>query len=120
VKTLELVADADGVIVFGVDDPAYMPSKLFPYGWSGKPLLACLHEDSQAAEFFRSRSDFGELLTFPRPVSDGQGRVRDFFSQIRSGMRQERKWILTEHGSEAMAREHVKLFEACLNPVGAR
>jgi hypothetical protein len=118
VKTLELVAAADGLIVFGVDDPAYMPSKLFPYAWTGKPLLACLHRDSQAAEYFRGRADLGELLTFPLVDSGAEERVKQFFRKVRAGMREARSWILADHGARAMADKHVELFEACLRGGG--
>ena len=114
VKTLELVAAADGLMVFGVEDPGYMPSKLFPYGWTGKPLLACLHAGSDAAECFRRCPDLGQLLTFP---GDGEGdveRVREFFGRVHSARSEERSWILEEHGSEAMARAHMELFGLCV------
>ncbi len=114
VKTLELVAAADGVMVFGVEDPGYMPSKLFPYGWTGKPLLACLHRDSEAAKCFRRRPDLGQLLTFPGEGDGDVQRVREFFAGVRSRRVEERGWILEEHGAEAMAREHGELFEECV------
>ena len=40
---IQKIQAADGLLILGVDDPAYMPSKLFLYALTGKPLLASLH-----------------------------------------------------------------------------
>ncbi|MEA2989891.1 MAG: hypothetical protein QOG83_2602, partial [Alphaproteobacteria bacterium] len=52
-RSLELLLQGDGALILGVDDAGYMPSKLFTYAYSGKPLLACLHLDGPALAAFR-------------------------------------------------------------------
>jgi Glycosyltransferase Family 4 len=38
-RSIELLLRSDGALVFGVEDPGYMPSKLVHYALSGKPPL---------------------------------------------------------------------------------
>ncbi|MEZ5312311.1 MAG: hypothetical protein R2862_00995 [Thermoanaerobaculia bacterium] len=46
-RSLQLLLAARALIL-GVDDAATMPSKLFTYGYSGKPLLAVVRRDGPA------------------------------------------------------------------------
>jgi hypothetical protein len=50
---LQLLVDADFLVVIGSDDPAYTPSKIYPYIQARKPILAVLHERSPAVALLR-------------------------------------------------------------------
>src|SRR6185312_11565165 len=59
-----ITSAADGLMVLGVDDPAYMASKLFSYAQLGKPLLACLHAGSQMNDYFEKYPELGTVIHF--------------------------------------------------------
>src|SRR5205823_6151805 len=63
-RSLELLLESDGALVLGVDDSGYMPSKLFNYGLSGKPLLASLHRESPGFSKFQEIRSLGHVLWF--------------------------------------------------------
>jgi hypothetical protein len=44
--SLRLMRQADGLLLLGTDDPAYAPSKLFPYYLADRPILALVHSGS--------------------------------------------------------------------------
>lgn len=67
------VVAADGLLVLGVDDSAYMPSKLFLYALTGKPLLACMKWTSQVNSVFREFPDLGNAHPLPRTEGSGGG-----------------------------------------------
>jgi len=60
---LQILRDAHMLLLPGSDDPQYTPSKLYPYILARKPLLAVLHENSNACEVVRS-TNAGRGLTF--------------------------------------------------------
>ena len=69
-RSLELLVESDGGFVLGVDDPGYMPSKLFSYALSGKPLLVSLHRDSPAFAQCQAIPELAHVLWF-----DGHGAM---------------------------------------------
>ena len=119
VKALRLALDAQGLLVLGVDDPAYMPSKLFLYALTGKPLLACLHDNSQVNDYFKRFPELGTLIHFFGPaekVGAEDRLLRDFLLQVAGRQTFARDNIRQEYSGATMARQHVDLFEKCLNP----
>lgn len=112
------VLQADGLLVLGIDDPAYMPSKLFIYALTGKPLLACLHPESQANRYFREVSGLGHLIHFgPRDAperEDDDAVMRRFLEQAAQRAVIDRTDLLAPYLSPAAARRHARLFEACI------
>lgn len=62
-KALNIVANADVVLLIGSDEPHYTASKLHPSLLAGRPVLAILHESSSACDMIR-RVGGGELVTF--------------------------------------------------------
>lgn len=60
---LKKLAESDGLVVFGSDDPAYTASKIYPYLLAGKPLLAIFHEKSSVVELMREVGG-GVCVTF--------------------------------------------------------
>jgi hypothetical protein len=117
-RSLELLLASDGALILGVDDSGYMPSKLFSYALSGKPLLASLRRDSPAFAQFHNTPELGHVLWFDEsvdiPTDDAVNVVKSFLEQAIARRSFERRTVLEPYLSPAMARRHVELFEACL------
>jgi glycosyltransferase involved in cell wall biosynthesis len=117
-RSLELMRDSDGLLVLGVDDAGYMPSKLFGYALSRKPLLACLRKDGPAYAFFQANAQLGRSLWFDAagsmPPPDAAAVLRQFLEETAAGARFDRRAMLEAHLAPAMARRHVEVFELCL------
>src|SRR5262249_18100649 len=117
-RAMDLILRARGVLVLGVDDPAYMPSKLFTYALTGKPLLACLHRDSQGNRYFREIPGLGRLIHFGADAAQEfseDAEVHLFVTEMAIGRRFNRTAEISPYLSPAAARRHAELFEACLN-----
>lgn len=122
-RSVELLLEGDGVLVLGVDDAGYMPSKLFGYAYSGKPLLAVLREDSAAFRQVRDTAGFGHAVGFGTGSASGPAEaareVAEFLREAASGARVDRRALLEPWLSGAMARRHAELFEASLRSPGS-
>ena len=118
-QSLEMLLRSDGAFILGVDDAGYMPSKLFSYGLSGKPLLASLRRDSPAFARFQSSRQLGHTLWFDRynemPVIEAANMLNDFLQEVVARRRIDRRDIMEQFLAPTMARRHVELFEACLS-----
>lgn len=121
-RSLELLLEGDGVLILGVDDAGYMPSKLFSYALSGKPLLAALHRDSPAFAQFQNTPGLGHVLWFDQSgemqLSEAVQIVYAFLQEAAARRTFDRHAILEPFLAPAMARRHAELFEACLEPKG--
>ncbi len=114
-RSLELLLEGDGALILGVDDPAYMPSKLFTYALTGKPLLACLHHASQAADYFRQHPLLGHIIYFGEETqpANNVGELRQYLHESRQRLLLNRNEILMPFLSAAAARRHSDLFDRC-------
>ena len=72
--SLQIMLDANALILLGSAEPHYTASKLFPYLLSKKPLLGIFHEDSSVVSILREVSG-EEAITFN--AKDGPARRRD-------------------------------------------
>jgi hypothetical protein len=61
-EALQLMKDADLLVLVGSDDPGYTASKVYPYLLSRKPLLAVVHESSPLVPLLRRAAT--ALITF--------------------------------------------------------
>src|SRR5262249_33575043 len=102
----------------GVDDEGYMPSKLFSYALSRRPLLASLHRRGPAFAEFQSAPELGHALWFgsSEDMTDEEAAkiVRGFLERIRGeeGIRRgggDHIYLASE-----MAQHHAALFNTCL------
>jgi hypothetical protein len=118
-QSMELVRQSNGLLILGVDDRAYMPSKLFTYALSGKPLLCCFHAESPPVHLFRQTPELGNLLTFDCQddslTSESVARVRTFLTEIGQGSQFDRQSLIKDYLAPAMAGRHVALFERICN-----
>ena len=62
-EAIQLLKDADFLLVVGSDDPAYTASKIYPYILARKPLVAVVHERSTIVDVLRE-TGAGEAVTF--------------------------------------------------------
>ncbi|WP_420457542.1 glycosyltransferase [Rubrivirga sp.] len=62
-EALQVLLDADALVVPGSDDPGYTASKLYPYVLARRPLLAVFHESSSVVDVIR-RTRAGVAVTF--------------------------------------------------------
>jgi glycosyltransferase involved in cell wall biosynthesis len=119
-SALEKIQEADGLLVLGVDDQGYVPSKLFNYALTKKPLLASFRADSPAGQFFREIPNLGHLITFtPEEQQAAMTTIaitKLFLIEVRQRAVIERGKEITDYLAPAMARRHVELFEMCLKP----
>jgi hypothetical protein len=119
-RSLEILMESDGALILGVDDSGYMPSKLFSYALSGKPLLAALRRDSHAYAQVQHAPGLGHALWFDpheeMPVSEAAALVQRFVDDVAARKTFDRRAMLTPFLAPAMAMRHADLFAACLPP----
>jgi hypothetical protein len=117
-RSVELLVQSDGALVLGVDDAGYMPSKLFSYALSGKPLLASLRQDGPAFVEFQRRSGLGHAIWFGEfdemPLPDATATVSAFLREVVTRRTFDRRRLVEPFLAATMARKHVALFEECL------
>jgi len=117
-RSLELLLQSDGVLIFGVEDAGYMPSKLFNYALSGKPLLATLHREGPAFSMFQSIRGLGHALWIGQnddmPLEEAMNVLETFLCEVVAQKMFDRGTNITHYLAPAMARRHRELFEACL------
>lgn len=113
-EAMTRVQRSDGLLVLGVDDAGYVPSKLFSYALTGLPLLAAFRSDSPATTFFDAAPELGHLLSVDaRSTSHPEHVVvmRRFLSEVHAGRRRTPSPSLGPFLSPAMARRHASLFD---------
>jgi hypothetical protein len=112
-QAMQLVRESDGLLVLGVDDPGYVPSKLFMYASSGKPLLASFRADSPLIGLFARKPGLGHLLTFDHGVSSpgATSIVYEFVREVNDRRQLDRHAEIADNLSAVMAQRHVQLFE---------
>jgi glycosyltransferase involved in cell wall biosynthesis len=121
-RSLELLQESDGALVLGVDDAGYMPSKLFMYACSGKPLLAVLRNDGPAcAEFLRNPA-LGHALWFGQsgdmPLNAAAEVLERFLTEV-SRCQSFDRVVLEPFLARDMACRHMELFDsACEASIG--
>jgi glycosyltransferase involved in cell wall biosynthesis len=117
-RSLELLLQADGALILGVDDIGYMPSKLFPYAYSGKPILASLHRSCPGFGAFRETPELGHALWFDdkeeMPIAEAADIVGAFLAEVIGRRQFERRVCLDRYSAAVMGQRHAEVFEACL------
>lgn len=117
-RALKLILESRGLLILGVDDAGYVPSKLFSYALSGKPVLASLRRDGAGYALFRSEPRLGRSLWFDQaqsmPLDEAASVFREFLDDTAADMTFDRRPFLQMHLAPAMAQRHVALFQACV------
>lgn len=117
-RSLELLLQGNGALILGVDDEGYMPSKLFTYALSGKPLLACFRRESPAYAEFQRAPGLGHALWFDAQremaTAEAAREMGIFLEECAGRQVFDRRRILEPHLASAMTRKHAELFEKCI------
>lgn len=113
-EALRRVTEADGLLVLGIDSAGYNPSKLFLYGATGKPLLACLRADSVVDEYFRQSPELGHLVHFGGAGTGDFESVIAFLREVSGRGAPSREGVRKRWLGEEMARRHAEFFRECL------
>ncbi len=126
-RSLTLVKGADGLLVLGVDDPNYQPSKLHTYLATGLPMMVLCHERSdlkrqlngiegvKVLKFEGERWPSFAANSFGGAASEGsQSGMREYLQSIKDGKRWPDRPRLT---AREAAVEHSKLFEKIVGAV---
>jgi hypothetical protein len=115
---MRLLAESAGALILGVDEAGYMPSKLFPYASSGKPLLAVIRRDGPAYVALRSMPSLGHALWFDdsaqMPSADMLATLREFLEEVVANCSFNRADAVRPFMASEMAARHVDLFETVL------
>ncbi|HUL53873.1 MAG TPA: hypothetical protein VLT83_10750 [Opitutaceae bacterium] len=85
-ESLALLLQADALLLLGSSDPAYSPSKLYPYFLSGKPILGVVRADSHLEQLLQELSCAWLVTFFPTGAGEAAGaRLAAFFDQALAG-----------------------------------
>ena len=111
-QALQVLLDADALVIPGSDDPSYTASKLYPYVLAQRPLLAIFHESSSVVDVVRE-TRAGVVVPFAtgEPASDIARRVGEaWFSGPLPAV--ETDWQAFEpYTARAMARQQAEVFD---------
>lgn len=112
---LQLLLDADFLLVPGSDDPQYTASKIYPYILARKPMLAVFHEGSGVCEVVRD-TQAGELVHFK--TGQPPERYTDALLKTWNGMlsrlpfKPATNWAaFAPFGAREMARSQCQFFD---------
>ena len=112
---MDVVQRSCGLLLLGVDDTGYVPSKLFTYALSGKPLLASFRSGSAASRLFEQMPGIGHLLSFESidgpPTETNISIARSFLGDVLDHRRFNRRILIDSVLAPAMAAKHAALFE---------
>ncbi len=121
-RSMALAKGADGLLVLGVDDPNYQPSKLHTYLATGLPVLILAREGSTLPRQMEDvegvkvlRFEGAKVLSFGGP-NEGQveGGMREYFQNVKEGSRWPGRPRLT---AKEAAIGHSQLFEKVVGAV---
>ena len=114
--SLGLTMDAEGLLVLGVDDPNYRPSKLQTCIASGLPLLVVIHAESSLKETLAQAGPGVQVVKFGTGATDHDGNrvaLRTFLADVthkRRWPRSERSFLTPQDAAEG----HAALFNRVL------
>jgi hypothetical protein len=115
-QSLALAKGADGLLVLGVDDPNYRPSKLQTYLATGLPVLVVVHVKSRLVQELAKDKPGVHAIRFGQEglSMENQRAAADFLKAVESGKRwsPEERRILT---SAQSAKHHAQLFDRLVN-----
>lgn len=119
-EALRSLLDADMILIPGSDDATYTASKIFPYIFAARPLLAILHEQSSAARIL-SESKAGEVVTFSEAAIQRETVSETFAALMRLlnalPFEPQTDWTKLEpYSAQEMTRRCCDLFDRITEP----
>lgn len=116
---LQLLADADALLVIGSAEPHYTASKIFPYILARKPLLTIFHRDSSVIDIVES-AQAGSVVSFsaedplPGKVGEVARRLREL-AALAPGYEPRTRWqALEAFTTRAMTARLACVFDKVL------
>lgn len=120
-EALQWQARADALLLLGSRDPAYSPSKLYPYFLTGRPMLGVVFAESVLAALMRTLGG-SVLAEFQEngPTEAADTAIMGFFEWALAGFPpgsvppRNEKYFREEFLSEALTRKQCLLFDRAL------
>lgn len=114
-SALQLLLDADFLLVPGSDDPQYSASKIYPYIMARKPLLGVFHERSSVVDIVR-RTGAGVILPFSseKPVEVYAGKFFEVWTKILESLPfspEVDQDVFVPYTAREMTRQQCELFD---------
>jgi len=119
-KRLQLLRDADFLVVPGSDDPQYTASKIYPYILARKPLLAIFREDSSVCDVLR-RTNSGSAVPLTSDIAGCQRLTFNIWSDLlrRIPFQPDTNWAEFErYSAQEMTRQQCELFDQVVDQRG--
>ena len=118
-QALQLLRDADMLMLLGSTDPNYTASKLYPYILARRPLLTVFHENSSVVDITRE-TGAGTVVTYDNKVdttavgSEVEGAWSSMLERL--PYTPDTDWdAFQPYTAEAMTRRQVEVFERVLS-----
>jgi len=114
-QAINILKQADGLIVPGSNDSQYTASKLYPYLLANKPLVAAFHNESSVVKILQE-TNAGKVVSFSNTTDPETYKVR-FFQEFDIMLRNlpfkpQTNWQAFEpYSAKEMTRKQVELFD---------
>lgn len=106
---------ANGLIVLGSNDPAYSASKIYPYIFAKKNLLAILHPKSSAAQIIED-CNAGFLITLDSDIDQAFDMFRSYLNNVKLEVTPSTNWKEFErYRSDYLTKKQVDLFNRVIS-----
>lgn len=106
---------ADGLCIFGSDDPQYTASKIYPYITSEKPLISVFHPASSAVAILRD-CNAGEIITFDTSEDIAFEKLKTFVESVLTKRKPNINWNAFEpYTAQEMTKRQCRLFDLVLD-----
>jgi hypothetical protein len=114
-EALRLMANSDGLLLVGSDEPHYTASKIYPALMSGRPFLSVFHGLSSAHALL-AQAGGGIALSFTDPLSLGAltAPIKKAFVQLatdRAGLRPVDVAAYAPFTASAVSERYAEIFE---------
>lgn len=114
-QALQLLTEADLLLIPGSDDPQYTASKIYPYILAKRPCLSVFHEQSSAATILQQIKS-GPVITFSDNPDQDENQAESLYRQwlmvLDEGLRppQINHTAFAPHLAQAKTRAQVDVF----------
>lgn len=118
-EALQLLSDADFLIVPGSDDPQYTASKIYPYIMARKPMLAVFHEQSSVCKVLRDTGAASVMQFASGESADSYAQpLLETWSELLLNLpfQPQTKWeAFAPYTAREMTRRQCGLFDQVIN-----
>lgn len=109
-QSIKNLQNADGLIIIGSNQAAYNASKIYPYILAKRPLLAVLHQDSNAAKIIKDCAA-GHLINIDEPADKAFETMLSYLQSVYKQIPPTTNWQQFEHYTAYyMTKRQVELF----------